>query len=185
MGRCAPRAPSVCLMRWAACRAAWDRQLRRATMQLFRGLRLADEMGLGKTIQAIAVLLQRAGPALVVAPTSVLANWATKLARFAPSLRTVVLRRAASSLKTWRRRFAPLRRWRRQVYRAGRGAGKGCRAAASRGDLGRGRAAGDLQHAAPSRRQHFADRARARNRSQHAQAQAASCGNEISYYARE
>jgi superfamily II DNA or RNA helicase len=52
---------------------------------------LADEMGLGKTVQAIAVLLARAcgGPALVVAPTSVVSNWARELARFAPTLRVV------------------------------------------------------------------------------------------------
>src|ERR1017187_7970413 len=34
-------------------------------------------MGLGKTVQALALLLRRAelGPALVIAPTSVVANW--------------------------------------------------------------------------------------------------------------
>ncbi|MBK6534104.1 MAG: DEAD/DEAH box helicase [Deltaproteobacteria bacterium] len=50
---------------------------------------LADEMGLGKTIQAIALLLHRAaeGPALVVAPTSVVPNWVDELGRFAPTLR--------------------------------------------------------------------------------------------------
>jgi len=52
---------------------------------------LADDMGLGKTVQTIALLLARAdqGPALVVAPTSVIGNWARELARFAPSLRVV------------------------------------------------------------------------------------------------
>lgn len=52
------------------------------------GACLADDMGLGKTVQAIAVLLDRAneGPALVVAPTSVCPNWASELARFAPTL---------------------------------------------------------------------------------------------------
>ncbi len=50
---------------------------------------LADDMGLGKTLQALAVLLNRAdeGPALVVAPTSVLFNWRDEAARFSPSLR--------------------------------------------------------------------------------------------------
>ncbi len=45
-------------------------------------------MGLGKTVQALALLLARApdGPALVVAPTSVLANWITEAGRFAPTL---------------------------------------------------------------------------------------------------
>lgn len=51
---------------------------------------LADDMGLGKTIQSIAVLLQRSqiGPALVVAPTSVCANWESELKKFAPDLNT-------------------------------------------------------------------------------------------------
>jgi len=49
---------------------------------------LADDMGLGKTVQAIALLLDRAhGPALVVAPTSVVFNWAAEVQRFAPTLR--------------------------------------------------------------------------------------------------
>ncbi|MSP54986.1 MAG: DEAD/DEAH box helicase [Myxococcales bacterium] len=53
---------------------------------------LADDMGLGKTIQCLAALLARKklGPALVVAPTSVLRNWATEAARFAPELRVNV-----------------------------------------------------------------------------------------------
>jgi len=56
------------------------------------GACLADDMGLGKTVQAIAVLLDRArrGPALVLAPTSVIHNWADELARFAPTLRPVL-----------------------------------------------------------------------------------------------
>ncbi|MGE0872984.1 MAG: SNF2-related protein [Kofleriaceae bacterium] len=56
------------------------------------GACLADDMGLGKTIQAIAVLLDRAtvGPAMVLAPTSVVLNWVDELRRFAPSLRPVV-----------------------------------------------------------------------------------------------
>ena len=44
---------------------------------------LADDMGLGKTLQALAVL--RPGT-LVVAPTSVLSNWAREAARFRPDL---------------------------------------------------------------------------------------------------
>lgn len=49
---------------------------------------LADDMGLGKTLQALAVLLDRAGngPALVVAPTSVGFNWKSEAERFAPGL---------------------------------------------------------------------------------------------------
>ncbi|MDA8263155.1 MAG: DEAD/DEAH box helicase [Actinomycetota bacterium] len=53
---------------------------------------LADDMGLGKTVQALALLLDlHAGghaerPSLIVAPTSVAANWLVEAARFAPSL---------------------------------------------------------------------------------------------------
>lgn len=52
------------------------------------GACLADDMGLGKTVQALAVLLARAGdgPALVVAPTSVIGNWRREARRFAPRL---------------------------------------------------------------------------------------------------
>jgi len=52
------------------------------------GACLADDMGLGKTVQTLAVLLERAadGPALVVAPTSVVANWLDEARRFAPTL---------------------------------------------------------------------------------------------------
>jgi len=59
--------------------------------QLGLGACLADDMGLGKTVQVIALLLGRAaaGPALVIAPTSVCTNWIEELNRFAPSLRAV------------------------------------------------------------------------------------------------
>jgi superfamily II DNA or RNA helicase len=55
------------------------------------GACLADDMGLGKTVQALALLLQRApdGPALVVAPTSVCANWVQEARRFAPTLNVI------------------------------------------------------------------------------------------------
>jgi hypothetical protein len=53
------------------------------------GACLADDMGLGKTIQILALIAGRLheGPTLVVAPTSVCANWMSEAARFAPSLR--------------------------------------------------------------------------------------------------
>ncbi|MEM8638574.1 MAG: DEAD/DEAH box helicase [Cyanobacteria bacterium P01_G01_bin.54] len=56
------------------------------------GACLADDMGLGKTLQAIAVILTRcaAGPALVIAPTSVGLNWVSEVERFAPSLQVKV-----------------------------------------------------------------------------------------------
>ncbi len=55
------------------------------------GACLADDMGLGKTVQALALILSRAssGPTLVVAPTSVCANWEDEARRFAPSLRVL------------------------------------------------------------------------------------------------
>ncbi len=54
---------------------------------------LADEMGLGKTVQALAFLQLRKGngPALIVCPTSLLANWQREAARFTPELRVLVL----------------------------------------------------------------------------------------------
>ena len=63
------------------------------------GACLADDMGLGKTVQALAVLLERApdGPALVVAPTSVVANWVDEARRFAPTLNTKLYAGAAST----------------------------------------------------------------------------------------
>ena len=57
---------------------------------------LADDMGLGKTLQSLAVLLARKddGPALVVAPTSVCANWQAEAERFSPGLEVVPYRGA-------------------------------------------------------------------------------------------
>jgi non-specific serine/threonine protein kinase len=60
------------------------------------GACLADDMGLGKTIQVLALLLvlkreQKASrPSLLVAPASLLANWAAEAERFAPDLRVLV-----------------------------------------------------------------------------------------------
>ena len=51
---------------------------------------LADDMGLGKTVQTLALLESIRGgdrPSLVVAPRSLLFNWAAEAARFAPQLR--------------------------------------------------------------------------------------------------
>jgi superfamily II DNA or RNA helicase len=66
-------------------------------VKLGLGACLADDMGLGKTIQILALLLvlkdQTGGPcgtSLLVAPASLLANWTSEMARFAPSLRALV-----------------------------------------------------------------------------------------------
>lgn len=67
---------------------------------------LADDMGLGKTLQAIALIAHARDsqdalpeptrkPFLVVAPTSVVSNWATECARFAPDLTTVAITQTA------------------------------------------------------------------------------------------
>ena len=48
---------------------------------------LADDMGLGKTLQALCAVR---GRTLVVAPTSVLPNWAAEAGRFRPALRVCV-----------------------------------------------------------------------------------------------
>ena len=56
------------------------------------GAVLADDMGLGKTLQLLTLLAveeergQRTGPTLVVAPTSVVGNWAREAAKFVPHL---------------------------------------------------------------------------------------------------
>jgi len=61
------------------------------------GACLADDMGLGKTIQLLALLLVQRGvpgtegrPSLLVAPASLLANWAAEIEKFAPGLATIV-----------------------------------------------------------------------------------------------
>ena len=63
------------------------------------GACLADDMGLGKTIQVLALLLcesrdgtQRPGaPSILVVPASLLGNWRSEAARFAPSLKLCFL----------------------------------------------------------------------------------------------
>ncbi len=48
---------------------------------------LADDMGLGKTIQILALHSVRAGPTLVICPTTLLANWEREARRFLPGVR--------------------------------------------------------------------------------------------------
>jgi superfamily II DNA or RNA helicase len=52
---------------------------------------LADDMGLGKTVQVLALLDsdERKGPALVVAPRSLVFNWIQEASRFSPQLRVL------------------------------------------------------------------------------------------------
>ncbi|MDI9916359.1 DEAD/DEAH box helicase [Rhodococcus sp. IEGM 1379] len=58
---------------------------------------LADDMGLGKTLQTLAMIAvarqtdPTAPPFLIVAPTSVVSNWKSEIARFTPELATVVV----------------------------------------------------------------------------------------------
>ena len=60
------------------------------------GACLADDMGLGKTIQVLSLLLvlkrehKDFRPSLLVAPASLLANWAAEAERFSPSLRLLI-----------------------------------------------------------------------------------------------
>jgi len=58
---------------------------------------LADDMGLGKTLQTLThILIEKnqgrlTQPALVIAPTSLMDNWADEARRFAPKLKVLVL----------------------------------------------------------------------------------------------
>ncbi|MFV2044415.1 MAG: DEAD/DEAH box helicase [Anaerolineales bacterium] len=83
------------------------------------GACLADDMGLGKTIQVLALLLvlrseaetgaaqskarssRKPGrkPSLLVAPASLLANWTSEIAKFAPSLKALVAHPSAMPAK--------------------------------------------------------------------------------------
>jgi SNF2 family DNA or RNA helicase len=62
------------------------------------GLVLADEMGLGKTIQIISLLLSerptKDSPALIVCPTTLIANWRNEILRFGPELSMLIHRGA-------------------------------------------------------------------------------------------
>ena len=75
------------------------------------GACLADDMGLGKTLQVLALLLceRRTGagrrgapspPSLLVVPASLLGNWRSEAARFAPSLKLLFLHPAETDRQT-------------------------------------------------------------------------------------
>lgn len=57
------------------------------------GACLADDMGLGKTLQSLAFILSKAeqGASLVIAPKSVIPNWVTEVAKFAPQMNAIIL----------------------------------------------------------------------------------------------
>ena len=53
---------------------------------------LADDMGLGKTLQVLSMIVDSPErPWLVVAPTSVVSNWAREVAKFAPHLKAATV----------------------------------------------------------------------------------------------
>ena len=70
------------------------------------GACLADDMGLGKTMQVLSLLLVlkkehatesgRRRPSLLVAPASLLANWAGEIERFAPGLSVFIAHPSAT-----------------------------------------------------------------------------------------
>jgi len=97
-------------LEWPAPLMPFQRVGVRALLEMDR-LLLADDMGLGKTVQAIAALrIRRAsgelGPALVVAPTSLLDQWRRELARWAPELSAIIVR-GATGERSWKWRATP------------------------------------------------------------------------------
>jgi len=88
-----PKGLNAVLRPYQAEGLAWLQSLTRRGV----GGILADDMGLGKTLQTIAHLLTEKlsgrmdRPSLVVAPTSLVGTWQREIARFAPSLKTLVV----------------------------------------------------------------------------------------------
>lgn len=61
------------------------------------GAMLADDMGLGKTLQMLCAIK---GRTLIVAPTSVLYNWAQEIQKFRPSLKVCIYYGSARKMDT-------------------------------------------------------------------------------------
>ena len=78
------------------------------------GACLADDMGLGKTIQVLSLLLVEKArgvqprPCLLVAPASLLGNWASEIEKFAPTLKAVIVHPSAMPAERIKR-FTPER----------------------------------------------------------------------------
>ncbi|WP_165067057.1 DEAD/DEAH box helicase [Paludisphaera rhizosphaerae] len=76
----------------------------RFTTRLGLGACLADDMGLGKTVQVISLLLDlkrdaESRASLLVVPASLIANWKSELAKFAPSLTFAVVHPSEAAIE--------------------------------------------------------------------------------------
>ena len=66
---------------------------------------LADDMGLGKTLQVIAVILdyiqkeENPKPSIVICPSSLTLNWQNEINKFAPSIKSLVIRGSLTERK--------------------------------------------------------------------------------------
>ena len=107
------RAPAVAADPGPALRGTL-RPYQRAGVQWLRllsglglGACLADDMGLGKTIQVLSLLLlddeKNKQPSLLVAPASLLANWAAEIEKFTPSLNARIVHPSAMPADAVRR----------------------------------------------------------------------------------